>query len=309
MVNFIQDNLSCKVKLSKQLISHDEKNATANEKHTTLVELAPVCREDLVILPKSLSKEMGGIGPLVLVYKISKFVHIVDIHSMQTFEVDQILYWKNPFKALLTRDRLTEFVVLDIEGMDTNMNDSRAALKQKFKLVKIQVCRHDDYSTTFWVNCHLGHLLDYNDSVLGYDLERMNLVELDDLKEKSNFPEVIIVKKYHKSKGNRKWKLKRIKQVESQPEEETVKGKKPKKSHQVKALERQQNADDKDYEQFLIDLEEDPEYRQSALDQEDHTKLKDTEDLKKDNSQKVEEQKHPKNAKKDDDDGWETTRD
>lgn len=44
-----------------------------------MVELAPVCREDLVLLPKQLAKELGGIGPLVLVYKISKFIHIVDI--------------------------------------------------------------------------------------------------------------------------------------------------------------------------------------------------------------------------------------
>ena len=38
-------------------------------------------------------------------------------------------YWKSPFKALMSRERLTEFIVLDIEGVDTNMNDSRAAIK------------------------------------------------------------------------------------------------------------------------------------------------------------------------------------
>ena len=111
------------------MISHDEQNATANQKMTYSVELAPICREDLVLLPKSLAKELGGIGPLVLVYKISKFIHIVDIHTMQTFEVDMVTYWKTPFRALFGRERLTEFVVLDIEGIDTNMNESRAALK------------------------------------------------------------------------------------------------------------------------------------------------------------------------------------
>lgn len=80
-----------------------------------MVELAPICREDLVMLPKELSKLLGGIGPIVLVYKISKFIHIVDINSMQTFEVDGMAYWKTPFKALLTRDRLSEFIVMDIE--------------------------------------------------------------------------------------------------------------------------------------------------------------------------------------------------
>ena len=133
MVNFIQNNISCRTKHSNQLVSHDEQNATANEKMTFSVELAPICRDDMVLLPKSLAKELGGIGPLVLVYKISKFIHIVDIHTMQTFEVDMVTYWKTPFKALFGRERLTEFVVLDIEGIDTAMNDSRAAIKQKFK--------------------------------------------------------------------------------------------------------------------------------------------------------------------------------
>lgn len=51
-------------------------------------ELAPVCKDDLVLLPSKLAKDLGGIGPLVLVYKISKFVHIVDVQTMRTFEID-----------------------------------------------------------------------------------------------------------------------------------------------------------------------------------------------------------------------------
>ena len=42
-----------------------------------------------MILPKAISKNLGGIGPMVLVYKISKFVHVVDIKTMQTFEIDK----------------------------------------------------------------------------------------------------------------------------------------------------------------------------------------------------------------------------
>ena len=72
-----------------------------------MINLAPVCREDLVMLPKELAKQLGGIGPLVIVYKISKFIHIVDINSMRTFEVDAMAYWKYEFKALLSRERLS----------------------------------------------------------------------------------------------------------------------------------------------------------------------------------------------------------
>lgn len=82
LVNFIQNNISCRTKHSKQLISHDEKSSLYHNKYTYSVELAPICREDLVLLPKQLARELGGIGPLVIVYKISKFIHIVDINSM-----------------------------------------------------------------------------------------------------------------------------------------------------------------------------------------------------------------------------------
>ena len=33
--------------------------------------------------------KLGGIGPMVLVYKISKFVHIVDPKTMRTYEIDK----------------------------------------------------------------------------------------------------------------------------------------------------------------------------------------------------------------------------
>ena len=82
MVDFIHDHVISRDKHAKQLISHEEQNSTYHYKYTFKVDLAPICRDDLVILPKALSKGLGGIGPMVLVYKISKFVHIVDIKTM-----------------------------------------------------------------------------------------------------------------------------------------------------------------------------------------------------------------------------------
>jgi hypothetical protein len=46
---------------------------------------------------------------------------------------------------VLGRERLSEFVVLDIEEIDTDMNSSRAAIKQKFKLVRLQIARSTDF--------------------------------------------------------------------------------------------------------------------------------------------------------------------
>lgn len=181
-----------------------------------MVELAPICRDDLAILPKALSKLLGGIGPMVLVYKISQFVHIVDIKTMQTFEIDKKAYWQHQFKAVLGRDRMTEYIVLNIENVDNDFNSSRAALRQRFRQVQVEVARTADFGkndTTFIVNTHLGEILNFNDTVLGYDMEQANISEIDGYKEIDlNLPDVILVKKtfpkLRKRQRNRFWKLK-----------------------------------------------------------------------------------------------------
>ena len=121
---------------------------------------------------------------MVLVYKISKFVHIVDIKTMQTFEIDKQTYWKDSFKAVLGRDRLSEFIVLGIENIDNDFNSSRAALRQRFRQVQVEVARKEDFGVndrTFIVNTHLGEILNFNDTVLAYDLEQASKGELDEI--------------------------------------------------------------------------------------------------------------------------------
>ena len=98
--------------------------------------------------------------------------------------------------------------MLDIEPVDNNLNDSRAALKQKFKFGRIEVARESDFGvneTMFSLNTHLLETIDFNNTVLGYDLEQATCTEFDDL---SNLPEVVIVRKFKPKRSKRKWKLK-----------------------------------------------------------------------------------------------------
>jgi len=136
---------------------------------------------------------------MVLVYKISKSVHIVDIKTMQTFEIDKATYWKDCFKAVLGRDRLTEFTVLNIENIDTDFNSSRAAVRQRFRQVQVEVARSEDFGVndrTFIVNTHLGEILNFNDTVLAYDLEQANKSDVDEFKSgHQSLPEIVIVRK------------------------------------------------------------------------------------------------------------------
>lgn len=143
-----------------------------------------------MILEPKLQKALGGIGPLILVYKVTTSVHIVDVHTMRTHEIDSTNYWKYMFKALCTRDRLTKFIVLNVEEVDFDVNTSRAAARQKFRMVRLEIARESEFGvndTTFIVNTHLGEHINYNDTVWGYDLAQLNMQELEDYEHDPKF--------------------------------------------------------------------------------------------------------------------------
>ena len=54
LIQFVMSNIVARHKHSRQLISHDEQNNDYKYKYTNILELAPICRDDLVILPPKL---------------------------------------------------------------------------------------------------------------------------------------------------------------------------------------------------------------------------------------------------------------
>ena len=119
----------------------------------------------------------------MLVYKVTTFVHLVDIHTMRTLELDGPTYYKHQFTPVCSRERLTEFVVINIEDVEFHVDTTRAAAKNKFKMVRLELARASDYGQTdktFIANTHLGEVINYNDTVLAYDLNQMAHAALDD---------------------------------------------------------------------------------------------------------------------------------
>ena len=102
---------------------------------------------------------------------------------MRTHEIDAATYWKHMFKALCGKERLSEFIVINVEDVDFDFNTSRAAARQKFKMVRLELCRPNEFGQpdkTFIVNTHLGDIINFNDTVLCYDLNQMTLQALED---------------------------------------------------------------------------------------------------------------------------------
>ncbi len=115
LADFIKASLPAKVKQSKQLVSHDQNSNIVNYKYTFMIELAPVSKEDLIVLDKDTSKEMGGIGPVLLCDKMSSRIHLIDPLTFNTYDFDSNSYWFHNFKSYVDRSCLEEFMIVNVE--------------------------------------------------------------------------------------------------------------------------------------------------------------------------------------------------
>jgi len=239
---------------------------------------------------------------------------------METYEIDGASYWKNPFGSILDRNVLTQFVILNIDTEIQDVNESKAAKRNKFKFAEVEVQRvYETTGKTYFTYTHLGESLNFDDTVLAYDLESANLKDeqMSELeKSKKRIPEVIIVRKtYPRTREKRKqkkrtWKLKHfavqkgttIDDIE-EAKEKAVKagGKKAAKiSKKLKKEEKHLDSKNQDYEIFLQDLEEDKELRSQI-------KLYKNEEVKQDSKSKRQEIK--KDEKKDTKEPMESAKD
>ena len=113
--SFIHEFLPCQTKISRQLISVDEKSNEAEYKETFRLEIAPICQDDLVILSEDQYKKMGSIGPVLLCYKQIKSLKFIDPITFETMDLDNNTYWRYELKSYIDRKCLSEFLILSVE--------------------------------------------------------------------------------------------------------------------------------------------------------------------------------------------------
>lgn len=197
LVDLVASVAPARVGTAKQLISHDTKSNTYNFRHTFAVELCPICRDDLVFLPKEASRDLGGFGPLVLCVKVTNSLTLLDTSNNDARVVVLGIkdYDRYKFEPLLTSRRLIEYVVLDIEY------DRHAAVKNG--MAWAQVARVSDFGkkdTVFTVKTHLGSLLKPGDHAFGYDLYGVNAnsQDLEAYGHSHALPDAVLVKKSYK---------------------------------------------------------------------------------------------------------------
>ena len=268
-------NLSCsgRSKASEQLLSADTHTNTATFKHTFSVEIAPICKDDLVCIPLKQARSLGNISPLTICTRVGNSIHLVDPQTLQLCDVTAPVYWRVPFFSLASVTDLVGFTVLDIEPSGRTkgkwvLADAQVALSGAFRSTgnngdDIEM----DYELASLTNqifhtcTHLGAILQPGDVVMGYHLTNANF-NSDDFAQlpSDRIPDVVLVKKAYpnrrKKNKARNWKLRSIaKEADEDGETSGARG----------VVGRMGGRDSKkvdlDYELFLRDLEEDLEMR------------------------------------------------
>ena len=81
------------------------------------VTISPVCKNDLVFLPRRVSRSLGGFGPLVLCVRVASTLSLLCLSTLEVKELAAGGFFKAPFSALLSEGRLVEYTVLDVEPL------------------------------------------------------------------------------------------------------------------------------------------------------------------------------------------------
>jgi nonsense-mediated mRNA decay protein 3 len=257
---------SCQCKSSKKLVGTDDKSNISNFKYTNLVEICPLCKDDLLYLPARTARNLGNISRLVLVKGISSGIHLIDPLSGQTAALSGEAFWRDPIRPVVTaaRSRMTRFVVLGKEPIVLERNVSRrtATRKQRNKLASLTLAREDDLGVNdqqFEERSFVGYLMKSGDVCTGYDITETQFVESDaeEMRSSGKLPDVIVIRKLYggvaageaDAAKKRVWQLQRL-DVEIAEDLKSA-----------RALKKEEDADGMDEEDFMREVEADREMR------------------------------------------------
>jgi len=244
MLEFLQSVTPLRVKTSEQLLSADVHTGNKNYKFTYSCELIPICKDDLLCLPRKVAHSSSMIDQLCICYKINNSIQVIDPNTMKLAEIRPQTYWQNPFGSLCSYQDLVEYYIIDVIEYGPRAG--------RFQQITVEVTLSNDFSNTFIARTHLGNILKAGDHAYGYNLASANFnhTVFEEYSKSNNVPDVVLIKKSYPSRRKRvrarQWKLKELAMEEENAGEKT-------KAEVAKA--------EQDYELFLRDIEEDPELR------------------------------------------------
>ncbi|TRY89070.1 hypothetical protein DNTS_009795 [Danionella cerebrum] len=252
MVDFLQCTIPCRSKASQRLISHDVHSNTYNYKSTFSVEIMPICKDNVVCLSPRLAQSLGNMGQVCVCTRVSSSIHLIDPCTLQIAEVDSNTYWRHPFASLFSPRQLEEFIIMDMEVIRDHKQGAGAGLRStRHTLAEVWVQKTSEMNSGRQFHCKTFDFA--NSNINDEFLNKMN---------PHHVPDVVLIKKSYDSvrrARRRVWKL--------------------------KEMDRERDAadtdDERQYTEFLEDLEEDEMLRKNINIFRDSSKIpveSDTED-------------------------------
>ncbi|OTF77166.1 60S ribosomal export protein NMD3-like protein, partial [Euroglyphus maynei] len=124
LVDFFQSMVPCRYTTSKQLISHDTHNNTYNYKYTFAVEIVPICKDDVVCLPLATARQLGNIGQICVVLRVTNQITLIDPFTLNVAEMNATTYFRSPFRSICYSNKLIEYTVMEMDLIAATNNNN-----------------------------------------------------------------------------------------------------------------------------------------------------------------------------------------
>jgi nonsense-mediated mRNA decay protein 3 len=267
-ISFLENVCPIKFKLTKKLVGTDDKSNVSNFKYTYMVDICPLCKDDLMYLPVKMARKMGNIARLVIVKSVSNVIHLVDPLTGQTAVMEGEVFWREPIRPLITaaRSRVTRYVVLGKEPLFLRQNVSKKSTnkKQRSRLASLTIAKESDLGVNdnqCEEQSNVGYLLKAGDVCVGYDLKDSQFCddEAESMRAAGKLPDVIVLRKLYggvatgesNAAKQRIWKLQRLDVAVTET------------SKSARSAKNAAEADDMDEEDFMQEVEADKDMRQN----------------------------------------------
>ncbi|KAM7539010.1 hypothetical protein Aperf_G00000050763 [Anoplocephala perfoliata] len=199
---YVSKLIPCRSQTSQQLKSHDVHNNTYNYKWTFLLEVVPVCKNDVVCLSKAFASRLGLASQILLVDKITDKIRLCDPFTCATCYVDAHTYFANPFQSISSPRNVTEFFVMDVdEEIGRKPQDNASQGSPKGRGIWVVPSAHlgagGEEGDQVYVRTHLGNVLKIGDIAVGLDLRNANInnAEFEKIPENKR-PDIILIKRF-----------------------------------------------------------------------------------------------------------------
>merc|ERR1712110_1061298 len=100
---------------NRHLSCHDNHSNKYDYKYNYLVEIAPLCKDDLVILKNNIKQSAWGSESFQICISVARQIQLIDPTTLEITQINSKQYWDAPFRPVMSSNQLRIMMVLNIE--------------------------------------------------------------------------------------------------------------------------------------------------------------------------------------------------